>query len=316
MQLPTSGNAHLFSFPFWIITDKTVPPQPLTVTAKKWSLRLYAPFRSAPANYTWMPEVPYHKIPWPSDCPVAVPIGTIPSLVAVPVLTRPEAKGGLQLIYTPVDVSSLDNAPMDSLRVDNYGHPDVHEYVNLLLKQLREMSHQWWIGKSVASILGHQRAEFSVTDNGAPIEAPMSSSRGHTGNGYELSIDDSIWRRVAEAAAKGEAVTGIGEQLMDAQFYLSIEDHSGCVLNLATACELAKEIAFAELSPSNGEGNYCRVITFPNTYQSNSKLCTGARFPMSIRMPLMKSSGYGARVMKSPMADRAGTGHVRKDWYL
>lgn len=243
------GRSRLYSFPFWLIVDASWPPEVAETIFGGTKYRIYPPFRSAPANFVWMPEVAPHAIPFlPGTKPQMPQNLRLLTTASVPNLgTKPE----ILVCWAPEwnENNRPGNFPMDSLRLDWYGEQgsEAEPFLLSFLEQLRWLSGQWWIGRSVDGILGYVRNEFGILANGQPIERPLGTVRAHSPTGDEKPITNGLWLRSIENIQNAQLPLSYEILLLDARYTLAIGDLRMTIINAATACEQAIDYHFERI---------------------------------------------------------------------
>ncbi len=114
-------NGWLFTFPFWLIVDTIAPPAIVETEVSDRFVRVYPPFRSAPANSAYAPSLDLRNVPFPDGITVTangnsmfVRIGVYPTL-------EPNSEGELGVCISldeEFTTAPSRNFPMDSLRLD------------------------------------------------------------------------------------------------------------------------------------------------------------------------------------------------------
>lgn len=249
------GESFVYTFPFWLYVKLPMNLETKELTFSRIPLRIYPPFRSGQANFIPMPYVNPHSIPFlPNSRPNIAPDFRPLSLAAIPVFDR-------RILLTWEDKWGdvpPNPFPMDSLRVDvivaERQEPIGEQVLRTFLRILRTRTRQWWVGHSVHGLVGHLRNVFPIRDRGEPLALPEGRTRGRTVDGDELPIEPIIWE-----ASLGDLEQGITpplylELLLDGRYFGSIGDYRRAVVDLAMACEQAKDLAFERLWTTSSPG--------------------------------------------------------------
>lgn len=239
------GQSLLHTFPFWIYVDTRNPPSVGEIELDDCKFRFYPPFRSAEAGWMPNPKVNPRAIPFvPGVTPEISEAFRILSLSAV---LNIEGKG-LRLNWGEGwGDPPLVEMPMDSLRLDYYGPSKAgeraHVVTRMLLAHLRWKSRQCWILQAMDGLFGTVRNAMGVDERGSPTQQPYGSLTVNFYPWKEKSVDNSIWTDALDAVRRREQ-PGLEAQLfLDGRYFRLAQDYRRMVLDLATACEFAKDRA-------------------------------------------------------------------------
>ena len=248
-----AGESWLFSFPFWLIVDRSSMPQTVETEIKGLKVRIYPPFRSGAANFIPMPFVDPLMIPFKEGTrPDIASNYKIFRLASFPRLqVNEQSKTGVQLLWGEEWENQLNEFPKDSLRLDMEGSHDLpdlaQDLVLRLLQLLRVRTGQWWITRSTDALLGYIRNSFPVTESGAPLEPPLGYASARTVSGFEKPIDDAIWKAAITDLANLVDIDESRLMLLDVYYHAAARDFRLALLDAATAAEQAAEVTFERL---------------------------------------------------------------------
>jgi hypothetical protein len=251
------AEAFLYTLPAWIYVDTEEPPSVFDGSHSGMGVRFYPPFRSGPANYIPMPEVNFQVVPWLEGArPNIASDFRMPTMAMLPLLPGSQReRPTMSAVWGPTWEESPDPFPMDSLRIDIYYEGDQSKAgtelaSNLLthvLHNVRLETHQWWIGHSVHGLLGYLRHSFLVGERGEARELPAGSASGRVPRGDEVGLNDHVWTTALEAVLRGDWGAMHRATYLDARYFVSISDYRRAVIELAVACEQAKDLTFERL---------------------------------------------------------------------
>lgn len=248
--------------------DTANPPQLRMAEYNGRKIRIYRPFRSAPANWIPMPPIKMDKIPFLKNHGPKNTNGSIfPPLVAIPTLATGSSKDFGQVLAFHEDwgddFTKIGQFPMDSIRLDELGFvegegaPLSDSFIENILTHLRILSRQWWIGKSVDRIMGNKRVEFKCDSFGKPIQDnPWMHASNRTLSGIERLIDRGNWEKAVELTCDGCIPDMHKSLFLDAQFHLACGDISRAVFDATTACESLKDTTIEALWKKHNIGRY------------------------------------------------------------
>jgi len=131
---PAAGTSFVFTFPFWIFVEVEGGPTVHRIEMGGCKFCVYAPFRSAPANFINMPYVDLQAIPFHEGTrPEIGPEYDPPRLAAVPRIRRADGDVAVTLAWGrqfeelrcppktgPVNMSLLENDE-EVIRCDGAG---------------------------------------------------------------------------------------------------------------------------------------------------------------------------------------------------
>ena len=244
-----AGTSYLFTYPFWFFVDTASKPTVVEITIKNTLVRFYPPFRSAPANFISMPFINPHNIPINNKTRLRVD-AKIKDMAAIPLLRENEGIT-MRTTLTREWKNPPAKFPMDSIRIDILGDIEGNEPEELsvkLINQLRWRSRQWWIGRSSDVSSGHIRNSFDISTEGEPISILDGIAKGRTVAGFEIAIDDSVWQASINDIKDTVEAPLYDVLLLDSYYFAAAKDIRRSVLDLATACEVTKNITFERLN--------------------------------------------------------------------
>jgi hypothetical protein len=244
--MPTAPSVSLFSFPFWVFTDRRNPPESTVISFPTHNVRVYPPFRSAPANAVSMPPIRASAIPDisiqaqpPNASDFMMTLAAIPQLaipgvqdIAITLVAGPELTAFHNLIAVPMDSLRIDVIPTNADAIDEIP-PD--PYVKLLVSHLRVKSLQWWMGLSTDALTGWKR---NIVFADAPGGFTAAAS-GYAPSGSERPIDRLIWNSAMDAVGTGFPPPVASHLLLDARYFAAVGDFRRSCIDAATACEIA-----------------------------------------------------------------------------
>lgn len=261
---PGSWISHLFTFPFWIFIDRTEAWPVLERTAGSLLIRIYPPFRSAPSNYIPMPSIDPQRIPFLSSASVRFSQDSgIPTAVAIPSFHRDQdGKGAIKLVWDANSPLDDDHYPADSLRIDSSPGNDAEvESVSQLsisiLREIRSITNQWWLLRSIDRFHGYSRAIFPCDPQGRPTDRPIFGTKARGLFGIERPCRVSDWTSVVDSALKSPSSNSVEQLLLDAYFHEAMDEIAFAVLNLTMSLEQSVEAAFRNSWPPSA-GPYKR----------------------------------------------------------
>lgn len=252
-QGPTT---YLYTFPFPIYVDRENPPKVTVLARGSIKVRIYPPFRSAPANYLPMPPIAPSEIPFikgatrlPASASATFRTLSVGPVLSVDGVTAPSSA------HWQMGPDWGENAPrtfpMDSLRIDvlttGKRGTVAEELATDLLSHLRWRSRQWWIGRSMDSLAGYLRQIALIRDDGTFISSPVPHAQFRTAGVHEIPITDSVWQVVAEGLNQSLEVPIHELLLNDGQFFAATNDVRRSILDSATACEYVKDMTAERL---------------------------------------------------------------------
>lgn len=292
MESKTGGNSYLFSFPFWIIVDSTSILEILEIEVNNYKVRFYPPFRSAPANYIASPTIDPLKIPFLDGVKVNIsPDFKIPTIAAYPSLEW-DSTGMTGLIPHWKDTweRDLKNFPMDSMRIDIISEDSTEQQATDIIQQLlinlRDVSFQWWIRYSVASLIGYLRSTFKSAENGQPLDLPYSTGTGATTTKLTLPINNKLWKNAILKLQEGYKPLLSYELYMDGLYFMAINDIRRAIIDFTIACEYAKDQTSKRLwEKKNGNKKYKR-----------GKILSGNSLPVHLSQDFFKNFNYSYKV--------------------
>lgn len=266
----TRGKAYLFTFPFWIYTDQKqkLELKLEEITYKGLKIRIYPPFRSAEANYTGMPYINPYNIPYPTNIKIRLNRNAeIFNLSVVPLLVNKEiTKPAALPIFTKEWQSEIPEPfPMDSLRIDSLNLEEKSEHtiekaINHFLSLIRTKTNQWWITHSTHVLMGYLRNEISIDEGGMPLDIPKGRCSIRAVSGFETGLNINIWNSCIIDLKNNVEVSYYKELFLDGIYYAAINAIRRSVLDLSSACEVAKELAIMKLwNKCNPDKNYKRT---------------------------------------------------------
>lgn len=249
------GDAHLYTFPFPLFVDTEDPPAITEIKYSDCRLRFYPPFRSAPANFTPAPRIDGASIPFRygdrPDRSLDVPHPAVLPLLDL----KPNGGTEALILLGPAWPRKLRTFPMDSLRVDAYGaHGEsaANAATRALLSKLRWLTRQWWIGRTTLPAAGYLRSTFAVTDHGRFVKMSHAYTGFRKFFADERGITQSTWAAALESTRTHATELLHHDLLMDARAAWYEDDFRRLLLDAATACEMAKDLAYERLWPATG----------------------------------------------------------------
>lgn len=235
----------ILTFPFWIYTTRSPALPAKVVRVHGGTMRLFAPFRSGPANYLPMPVAPLDAIPFPAPGRSPLPAGArIMRIAAVPPLDRDaEGKAQIVLAMKPSWGERPDPFPMDSLRLDIEGaYADLgtaSSLARLVLRGIRVQTKQWWITRSADALTTYVQLGWGTDAEGAVRSEPEPYTSGRAVYGFEQSLDPQRWDTAVCAFETGEPPSLADELLLDAFFHAAAGDLGSAIMAAAVGCENA-----------------------------------------------------------------------------
>lgn len=271
------SKAYIFSFPFWIYVNTRHAPSINMVNFEGVQIRLYPPFKTSAANWIPMPKIDKEKIPFLRNRrPKEISNHFSISIAPMPLLDGPGAdKMGVVVALEEEWPSGKKpvNFPMDALRIDIISKEDredfgeiAERFVKLLMAQLRVISKQWWIFRSIDSLLGWTRLYVDVDKFGTPTDVPIGTIKIRTPNGSERAISISIWNLAVERVEKNIQPPLYEVLMMDAEFHLATYEIRQFILSASTACEQFKEIVIESIWIKENPGKKYRRGKVLNSY--------------------------------------------------
>lgn len=245
----------IYSFPFWLMTySKSIPGLEM-IESDALKLRVYPPFRSGTEGWAPMPAINCATLPFLSGRrPRRFPAtGYLKSAAMMPIMRIKGIQEECGLVWQIDGVSNSDQLtlPMNSLRIDiltaNDGSSDTDrgdEFVRLFLDNLRVLSSQWWITRSVDPIMGWARHGGEIDEYGTPREDFLWLGKARTTSDKEKVITARMWSEALNLAIRGQKPSLHWELYLDACYFQAAGDYRRMVLDAATACEHAKELVF------------------------------------------------------------------------
>ncbi len=258
------ADAFIFTFPYWVFVDLQDPPTVAQFTLGHATRRVYAPFRSAAANHTVLPPLNAQAIPFQKGTrPHIAADYKSPQLAVVPRLAKADGEDLGQVLCLKESFDDpIDPFPMDSLRIDSLGdevpHDPIFPWVQDLMAWLRVRTSQWWIGHSVHPLQGLVRASISIDLKGRALSRPNPMAAGYGLRGDERPVTSEISRECIDLALNGAPPSFRHQLLLDGRYHVASRDLRRGVLDLATACEFAKEELFEAIWRSRAGGAYRR----------------------------------------------------------
>lgn len=282
------GQALLYSFPFWILCEKTNEFCVEEIEIHGTLIRVYPPFRSGKPNFTPMPPIAPNAIPFcKGQAPNIDPNFKLINISVLPGLRNRGKPSYLKLVWGEEWDDIPEVMPMDSLRIDILNQGDetknklASEYVSRLLSRLRNESNQWWIDRSVASILGNLRASFKISNEGAALEVPYGHSSGRSPFGFERLITNELWNKSIFFAKESQEHHEEDVLVLDAYFLTATGDLRRAILDAATAAEMGKDRAFERIWKKKNKGKKFR----------RGKILSGYELPIHLNYDLEKLAG-------------------------
>lgn len=256
----TKGYTYLFSFPFWLVANRKASPIVRTVSYKNGTLRIYAPFQSATANFVPMPSIAAKTVPFLKDAkPKQFDDYSFLTVSLPPQLFETNRREpALKVVWGDKDNSESENIPLDSLRIDVFQLPDgesqnlANEFVRLFLRHIRIESGQWWIGQSVHPLVGYLRNAAPISKRGEILEEPWANVSGEAVGAEVRPINQSVWEASLDRASKDIAPCPVEEMYMIGRYAKSAKEYGQMILHFAMACELGRDTALSRLWSKKG----------------------------------------------------------------
>lgn len=283
------GEALLHTFSFWLVCDLDDPPQLIDFSLGATRVRLYPPFRSGLPNFTPMPKINPHAIPFLAGQRPHIDDGfRVLHAAPMPVPKAGLLSGTMSLQWGENWEQAPANQPvMDSIRVDlmaqdlQDSHIKWSQHLDLFLQHLREASKQWWIGKSIEPLIGSLRSSFKISQMGAPVDYPSATTGARTPFGFERTITQEIWTESHSRALKKQAPPEESMLLLEAHYQISTSDFRAAILSSAMACEIVKERVIENLWHSR----------YPNENYKRGKALKGYDLPAHLDRDMKELSG-------------------------
>ena len=239
--------AYIYSFPFWLFVDTSCDLSITQIQIGEHEVRIYPPFRSAPANFITMPHINLKQIPFPPGSSPELIRFEIPQVAAYPLLGK-DSRGKTAIFVTDMKEwdKQINPFPMDSFRLDflqtRKGEFNFAEMImGKLLTLIRWHTRQWWVTHSMDALLGYQRAKFPISMNGMPVGKPLGLGRVGTVLGNERGLDTALWALAINHLRDGVEPPAYDLLLLDAQYFSFVGNIKRSVLDLSMACEQAIE---------------------------------------------------------------------------
>jgi len=132
-----------------------------------------------------------------------------------------------------------------------------------LMQLLRWHSRQWWIGRAVDVFGSFIQQRFLVTSSGAALERPGPYSRFVSVSGGEQAIDLPVWSDAIRDFQEAREIPTEQLLLLDARYSAADVNRSGdlrrAILDAATACEVARDVAITRLWPTRRSSTRVRL---------------------------------------------------------
>lgn len=277
---PRAGTMYLFTFPFPIIVSSETPLEVHEVKVGDLLVRAYPMFRSAPANYTLLPEIKPSAIPFlPHIKPDIDPAYMLPRSAISPTLGLTE-DGQVRLLYTRSQQfeGEVKQLPMDSLRLDvvnvsNSGGrmerfsqgrslAEAKQFTASLLQWIRFLTGQWWISRTWGALNGYCVNFIAIDSGGYPLgDFGMAGQDFVAPSGTEVPLTKEIWRDALNRATHLDEPPLEQVLLADAKYYRSDGDLKRAILEAATACEIARDKAFRRIGKKVPDRNLVEHIS-------------------------------------------------------
>lgn len=259
-MIDTDQRAYVFTFPFFMLVNMKNKPELRMVELDDARLRIYPPFRSAPANWTVTPVLMASKIPFLTGREPKNKDFSFRSLWNV--AAYPGTEGNSKIAGDNMTLVWKDSwnhekfsdiFPMDSIRVDMIPRGKavnaylIEEFISRLVENVRCVTKQWWIGRSSDTFTGWKKASFEIDKYGKMLGQVGAYGSGSSVSGIEKPLDKSKWNEVLSRCENGIDPDISDYLLLDASYFFAKNDMRRFVMDAATTCEIEKDNAFERL---------------------------------------------------------------------
>jgi hypothetical protein len=251
--------AFIFALNSWIYTSPTSPPQAKDVQEGDYSYRIYQPTSNDPllaltANtLAQTATIPFSTVHGSSSQTLQVARPTI----VYPLIPFPPNFGKMQLVFPAPDGAFSPSPdvylPSNLLRIDVYGGDDeslpskAQSIKAELMRVIRWRTQQWWVTRDSASLSKPGSLGYKIDALGEQISAipRLGMSMGaRTFSGNEKFLDAALWEQSVADAFSHVETPAHWTQLLDAQYFLAIDDLAQAGLLAASGCDILKERVF------------------------------------------------------------------------
>jgi hypothetical protein len=283
-----SGVTHVFSFPFWMCVDTKAQLGVCTAKQGSYTFRIYEPFRSSPANYSPTPRINPRAVPRipeanPPPAELFLQVGWLP-------LFSHDGGPGIHACWSERFEETPRIFPMDSLRLDILGdlealpRPYRHvAFAQRLISRVRHLTGQWWISRSLGGLTAGDGASFDIDTHGSLVGPPHSQRLMHIPFGFELAVDQPIWRRAVHETMAGLQTPPFATSLLDAYFHVATHEVTQSVVAASIGCEQAADLAIKQLWTRRNAGK---------RYQRKKAIGGKRDLPNNISLDLKRSVGH------------------------
>jgi hypothetical protein len=257
---------YIFTFPYWLYTSSSKPPDDVVFQYKDITYKVYKPFRSSPANFSGLPSPKISSIP-----DIKFKFGehihqfnNLNTCSVIPNIDRDaEGKFKLSVAHKPLWDTKIEPFPMDSLRIDvNFGKTETISENGLFASNLfteiidwtRIITKQWWIGK--APNTDNLRMILPLDKNGSVIDTPRANLKGRTFTGIEKAIDRYNWQIIMKSVKSEEEKPYYELLFLDAHYFFSSGDLRNSILSFSFCLENLLELVFKKIWIKNEEKKF------------------------------------------------------------
>lgn len=265
--LEERGVAYLFRLPSDIHSQAGVI-KPYSGTVGTHSVVIYPPFRAEPDPRPVIQQILPATIPYP---PGTASPGT--DSVTISGITTGSWLGE-------------DTLFANALRIDvrPYADPNCADRLaKRLLAQVRWRTNQWWVGRGIDLTYSHLRNAFYTNELGERLSGIQVYFVVSAGLGLERHLTPDIFARACADAIAGREVPMSLITYYDALHFFSTGEARRSVLEVALACELARDetlerIAASDSSKKRQAKKLLKVADFRIQISSEMKKLIGRSF--------------------------------------
>ena len=300
-----TGVAYFFTFPFWLYSDKTIDWDELSAEFQGVPIQIFPPFRSGEHSFNGSPKIKFHNLPLSKKEMVAQQNLNIRELNHIQYPEIPHKGGGLkasQIALTvdnktddkmtndKMDVLFKSNGrPMDSLRIDilienENSRAIAEQAINTLLDILRTMTQQWWIHRSIDSLVGYCRGGVHINKETNVISNDAFGAL-HLNHvfGFEKNITEGIWKQAVTRLAQNDKPHSSEKLWLDSAWSAKSGELMLTPIYLCIALEQALEFAFYTVWQKNNStkfkrGKVLKNKNLPDNLDKDSMLFFGRSF--------------------------------------
>ncbi len=282
---------NIYTFPSWLIIDKTTLNEVITVTINDAELKIYPPYRSSPANEIFSPQPDKSIFPDGELKPINRNY-KIPKTALYPLFNNDGV--GIKSYQLEDKVSwnsnrkNRNDMPVDSIRIDVKSKSEFNllKYMKYLLEIARINSNQWWIGH-LPYTLDNITVTQKVNEKGLVLaENPPTvwSPPCFVSFCNEKVIGLDIWRKAIEDSSLNKVPKIYKTSLLDSIYYTSRNDSRRAILDLANALDTAVDINFLRIWKIRSSNNYSR-----KSFMNGIPVKEGLRYNSRTHIPLLIS---------------------------